>query len=429
LNVLVIGSGGREHAIAWKLAQSPLVETVYVAPGNAGTSLEPKIANVHYETSEHDQLLQFAKDNVQFTIVGPEDPLVNGIVDLFNENRLLCLGPTRKAAQLEGSKIFAKEFLDRYLIPTASYNVYEEAGPAIEWIKNNPATWVIKADGLAAGKGVTVASTEEEAIDAINEWIPKGKIIIEECLVGEEASFICLIDGEYALPLATSQDHKARDANDEGPNTGGMGAYSPAPVITDTVHRRIMREIVHRTMHGFKKEGIVYKGFLYVGLMIDEKGSPKVLEYNCRLGDPETQPILMRLETALADLCLAALAGKLKGYPIRWDKRPALGVVMASEGYPGEYKKGDPISGLNNMVFRTVSRKGPIGSKDIKVFHAGTVEIDGNVCTDGGRILCVTALGESIGPAQNTAYEGVKQIHWPGAFHRPDIGNKAFKFI
>ena len=429
MNVLVIGSGGREHAIAWKLAQSPLVETVYVAPGNAGTSLEPGVVNVHYETNEHDQLLQFAKDNVQFTIVGPEDPLVDGIVDLFNENRLLCLGPTRKAAQLEGSKIFAKEFLDRYLIPTASYNVYEEAGPAIEWIKNNPATWVIKADGLAAGKGVTVASTEEEAIDAINEWIPKGKIIIEECLVGEEASFICLIDGEYALPLATSQDHKARDANDEGPNTGGMGAYSPAPVITDTVHRRIMREIVHRTMHGFKKEGIVYKGFLYVGLMIDEKGSPKVLEYNCRLGDPETQPILMRLETALADLCLAALAGKLKGYPIRWDKRPALGVVMASEGYPGEYKKGDPISGLNNMVFRTVSRKGPIGSKDIKVFHAGTVEIDGNVCTDGGRILCVTALGESIGPAQNTAYEGVKQIHWPGAFHRPDIGNKAFKFI
>ena len=427
MNVLVIGSGGREHAIAWKLAQSPLVETVYVAPGNAGTSLEPKIANVHYETSEHDQLLQFAKDNVQFTIVGPEDPLVNGIVDLFNENRLLCLGPTRKAAQLEGSKIFAKEFLDRYLIPTASYNVYEEAEPAIEWIKNNPATWVIKADGLAAGKGVTVTSIEEEAIDAINKWIPKGKIIIEECLVGEEASFICLIDGEYALPLATSQDHKARDENDQGPNTGGMGAYSPAPIITEPVHRRIMREIVHRTMHGFKKEGIVYKGFLYVGLMIDEKGSPRVLEYNCRLGDPETQPILMRLTSALADLCLAALANKLKGYPIRWDNRTALGVVMASNGYPEKYNKGDPISGLNNMAFRTVSRKGPIGSKDIKVFHAGTVEIDGKVCTDGGRVLCVTALGESPGSAQHQAYDGVKQIYWPGVFYRPDIGNKAFK--
>ena len=427
MNVLVIGSGGREHAIAWKLAQSSLVETVYVAPGNAGTSLEPGVVNVHYETNEHDQLLRFAKDNVQFTIVGPEDPLVDGIVDLFEEARLPIIGPTRNAAQLEGSKIFAKEFLKRYDIPTASYNVYEEAEPAIEWIKNNPATWVIKADGLAAGKGVTVASTEEEAIDAINEWIPKGKIIIEECLVGEEASFICLIDGEYALPLATSQDHKARDANDQGPNTGGMGAYSPAPIITDTVHRRIMREIVHRTMHGFKKEGIVYKGFLYVGLMIDEKGSPRVLEYNCRLGDPETQPILMRLETALADLCLAALAGKLKGYPIRWDVRPALGVVMASKGYPGKYEQGDPISGLDNMVFRTVSRKGPIGSKDIKVFHAGTVEIDGKVCTDGGRVLCVTALGEAIGSAQNTAYEGVTQIWWPGVFYRPDIGNKAFK--
>ena len=429
MNVLVIGSGGREHAIAWKLAQSSLVETVYVAPGNAGTSLEPGVVNVHYETNEHDQLLQFAKDNVQFTIVGPEDPLVDGIVDLFEEARLPIIGPTRNAAQLEGSKIFAKEFLDRYLIPTASYNVYEEAEPAIEWVKNNPATWVIKADGLAAGKGVTVASTEEEAIDAINEWIPKGKIIIEECLVGQEASFICLLDGEYALPLATSQDHKARDANDQGPNTGGMGAYSPAPIITEPVHRRIMREIVHRTMHGFKKEGIVYKGFLYVGLMIDEKGSPRVLEYNCRLGDPETQPILMRLETALADLCLAALAGKLKGYPIRWDDRPALGVVMASKGYPSKYKQGDPISGLYNMVFRTVSRKGPIGSKDIKVFHAGTVEINGKVCTDGGRVLCVTALGEAIGPAQNTAYEGVKQIYWPGVFYRPDIGNKAFKFI
>ena len=429
MNVLVIGSGGREHAIAWKLAQSSLVETVYVAPGNAGTSLEPGVVNVHYETNEHDQLLQFAKDNVQFTIVGPEDPLVDGIVDLFEEARLPIIGPTRNAAQLEGSKIFAKEFLDRYLIPTASYNVYEEAEPAIEWVKNNPATWVIKADGLAAGKGVTVASTEEEAIDAINEWIPKGKIIIEECLVGQEASFICLLDGEYALPLATSQDHKARDANDQGPNTGGMGAYSPAPIITEPVHRRIMREIVHRTMHGFKKEGIVYKGFLYVGLMIDEKGSPRVLEYNCRLGDPETQPILMRLETALADLCLAALAGKLKGYPIRWDDRPALGVVMASTGYPSKYKQGDPISGLDNMVFRTVSRKGPIGSKDIKVFHAGTVEINGKVCTDGGRVLCVTALGEAIGPAQNTAYEGVKQIYWPGVFYRPDIGNKAFKFI
>ena len=427
MNVLVIGSGGREHAIAWKLAQSSLVETVYVAPGNAGTSLEPGVVNVHYETNEHDQLLRFAKDNVQFTIVGPEDPLVDGIVDLFEEARLPIIGPTRNAAQLEGSKIFAKEFLKRYDIPTASYNVYEEAEPAIEWIKNNPATWVIKADGLAAGKGVTVASTEEEAIDAINEWIPKGKIIIEECLVGQEASFICLIDGEYALPLATSQDHKARDVNDEGPNTGGMGAYSPAPIITDTVHRRIMREIVHRTMHGFKKEGIVYKGFLYVGLMIDEKGSPRVLEYNCRLGDPETQPILMRLKTALADLCLAALAGKLKGYPIRWDVRPALGVVMASKGYPGKYEQGDPISGLDNMVFRTVSRKGPIGSKDIKVFHAGTVEIDGKVCTDGGRVLCVTALGEAIGSAQNTAYEGVTQIWWPGVFYRPDIGNKAFK--
>ena len=429
MNVLVIGSGGREHAIAWKLAQSSLVETVYVAPGNAGTSLEPGVVNVHYETNEHDQLLRFAKDNVQFTIVGPEDPLVDGIVDLFEEARLPIIGPTRIAAQLEGSKIFAKEFLDRYLIPTASYNVYEEAEPAIEWIKNNPATWVIKADGLAAGKGVTVASTEEEAIDAINEWIPKGKIIIEECLVGQEASFICLIDGEYALPLATSQDHKARDANDQGPNTGGMGAYSPAPIITDTVHRRIMREIVHRTMHGFKKEGIVYKGFLYVGLMIDEKGSPRVLEYNCRLGDPETQPILMRLETALADLCLAALAGKLKGYPIRWDERSALGVVMASKGYPGKYEQGDPISGLDNMVFRTVSRKGPIGSKDIKVFHAGTVELDGKVCTNGGRVLCVTALGESIGSAQNTAYEGATQIWWPGVFYRPDIGNKAFNLF
>lgn len=427
MNVLVIGSGGREHAIAWKLAQSSLVETVYVAPGNAGTSLEPGVVNVHYETNEHDQLLQFAKDNVQFTIVGPEDPLVEGIVDLFDEARLPCIGPTRIAAQLEGSKIFAKEFLDRYLIPTASYNVYEEAEPAIEWVKNNPATWVIKADGLAAGKGVTVASTEEEAIDAINKWIPKGKIIIEECLIGQEASFICLVDGKYALPLATSQDHKARDANDQGPNTGGMGAYSPAPIITEPVHRRIMREIVHRTMHGFKQEGIVYKGFLYVGLMIDDKGSPRVLEYNCRLGDPETQPILMRLESALADLCLAALAGKLKGYPIRWDKRSALGVVMASKDYPGEYKKGDPISGLDNMVFRTVSRKGPIGSKDIKVFHAGTVEINDKVCTDGGRVLCVTALGEAIGPAQNTAYEGVKQIWWPGVFYRPDIGNKAFK--
>jgi len=429
LKVLVVGSGGREHAIAWKLAQSPLVETVYVSPGNAGTSLEPGVVNVHYETNEHDQLLHFAKDNVTFTIIGPEDPLVDGIVDTFEEAGLMCLGPTRNAAQLEGSKIFAKEFLKRYNIPTASYNVYEEAEPAIEWIKDNPATWVIKADGLAAGKGVTVASTEEEAIDAINQWIHKGKIIIEECLVGQEASFICLIDGEYALPLATSQDHKARDANDQGPNTGGMGAYSPAPLITESIHRRIMREIVQRTMHGFKQEGIVYKGFLYVGLMIGEDGAPRVLEYNCRLGDPETQPILMRLKTALADLCLAALAGKLKDYPIRWDERSALGVVMASRGYPSKYEQGDPISGLDNMVFRAVSRKGPIGSKDIKVFHAGTVEINGKVCTDGGRVLCVTALGETIGSAQHRAYEGATQIWWPDVFYRPDIGDKAFKFI
>ncbi len=421
MKVLIIGSGGREHALAWKSAQSAEVSRVFVAPGNAGTAREAGVENVPVEATDIDRLVEFAtQESIDLTIVGPEAPLVAGIVDRFAAAGLRCFGPTQQAAQLEGSKRFTKEFLARHAIPTAEYASFTDPAAAIDYIRSRGAPIVVKADGLAAGKGVVVARTEEEAIEAVNRMLAENGfgeagrcVVIEEFLEGEEASFIVMVDGERILPLATSQDHKPRDDGDKGPNTGGMGAYSPAPVVTSELHEQIMTRIIRPTVQGLAAEGTPYKGFLYAGLMITPDGTPKVLEYNCRFGDPETQPILMRLRSDLVALCLDACEGKLNHRSAEWDPRAALGVVMAAGGYPGSYRKGDVITGL------------PADTPDLKVFHAGTKVVDGNVVTNGGRVLCVTALGEDLAEAQRRAYDAVARIHWEGVYYRTDIGFRA----
>jgi len=422
MKVLVIGGGGREHALAWKAAQSAAVKTVFVAPGNAGTAREPKLQNVAIGAEEVDALLAFARDNaVELTIVGPEAPLVLGVVDAFRAAGLRCFGPTRAAAQLEGSKAFTKDFLARHAIPTAAYANFTEVEPAVAYLRERGAPIVIKADGLAAGKGVIVAMSLEEAEAAVRDMLAGNafgeaghRVVIEEFLRGEEASFICMVDGEHVLPMATSQDHKRIGEGDSGPNTGGMGAYSPAPVVTPEVHARIMGEVILPTVRGMAAEGNPYTGFLYAGLMIDATGAPKVIEYNCRFGDPETQPIMLRLRSDLVALCQAALDGRLDQVEAEWDPRAALGVVLAAAGYPGSYPKGDAIEGLEGT-----------DSADAKVFHAGTAEQDGRVVTSGGRVLCATALGNGVSAAQQAAYALVGRISWQGMQYRRDIGYRA----
>ncbi len=423
MKVLVIGNGGREHALAWKASQSPLVRTVFVAPGNAGTALEPALQNVAINPTDIPALLSFAQnEKIDLTIVGPEAPLVIGVVDAFRAAGLKIFGPTQGAAQLEGSKAFTKDFLARHNIPTAEYQNFTEVEPALAYIREKGAPIVIKADGLAAGKGVIVATTLAEAEAAVNDMLAGNafgdaghRIVVEEFLDGEEASFIVMVDGENVLPMATSQDHKRVGDGDTGPNTGGMGAYSPAPVVTDEVHQRAMDQVIWPTVRGMAAEGNTYTGFLYAGLMIDKLGNPKVIEFNCRFGDPETQPIMLRLQSDLVELCLAACDGKLNETTSKWDERPSLGVVMAAGGYPADYRNGDVIHGL------------PLEEvADGKVFHAGTrLREDDMVTTSGGRVLCVTALGDTVAQAQKRAYELMKDIHWEGSFSRSDIGYRA----
>lgn len=423
MKVLVIGGGGREHALAWKAAQSSQVEQVYVAPGNAGTAHEPKLENVAIAAEDIDALLQFATNKqIDLTIVGPEAPLVIGVVNRFTEAGLRCFGPTEGAAQLEGSKAFTKDFLARHQIPSGTYQNFTDIEPALAYIKQQGAPIVIKADGLAAGKGVIVAMSEDEAIAAVKDMLAGNafgeaghRVVIEEFLDGEEASFICMVDGTNILPMATSQDHKRVGEGDTGPNTGGMGAYSPAPVVTPAIHQRIMREVIEPTVQGMAAEGNPYTGFLYAGLMISKEGAPRVIEYNCRFGDPETQPIMLRLKSDLVTLCNAALDGQLDSVTAEWDERASIGVVLAAAGYPGDYPKGDVIAGLDAAA----------EIPDSKVFHAGTKEQDGQVVTAGGRVLCATALGNSVTEAQQKAYEVAKKIHWKGVFFRPDIGYRA----
>ena len=422
MNILIIGSGGREHALAWKAAQSPQVEKVFVAPGNAGTLLDNKLANVSIDILDFSRLADFAEANdVGLTIVGPEVPLVAGIVDFFNERKLPCFGPTKGAAQLEGSKAFTKDFLARHKIPTAEYQNFTEVEPALAYLREKGAPIVVKADGLAAGKGVIVAETLDQAEAAVRDMLSGNafgdagcRVVIEEFLAGEEASFIVMVDGKNILPMATSQDHKRVGDGDTGPNTGGMGAYSPAPVVTQAVHDRVMQDIIRPTVDGMAAEGNDYTGFLYAGLMIDASGAPKVIEYNCRFGDPETQPIMLRLQSDLVALCLAALKGDLDKVTAEWDERASIGVVLAAGGYPGDYNKGDVISGLPT---EEVSGE--------KVFHAGTTNKDGKVVTNGGRVLCATALGNTVSEAQQRAYELAAKIQWDDVFYRKDIGYRA----
>ena len=422
MNVLIIGNGGREHALAWKVAQDRRVEKVFVAPGNAGTALEAKCENVDIGVLDLHRLADFAAANVQLTIVGPEAPLVAGVVDLFRERRLPIFGPTRGAAQLEGSKAFSKDFLARHNIPTAGYRVFTALQPAIEYLREHGVPIVVKADGLAAGKGVVVATTFSEAEAAIRDMLSGNafgeagsRVVLEDFLDGEEASFIVMVDGEHVLPMATSQDHKRVGDGDSGPNTGGMGAYSPAPVVTAEVHQRVMDEIIYPTVRGMAAEGNVYTGFLYAGLMIDQSGAPKVIEFNCRFGDPETQPVMLRLESSLVLLVEAALAKALDKVEATWDPRPTVGVVLAAEGYPGDYPKGDVIGGLEAA-----------GELDGKVFHAGTaLDTANRVVTNGGRVLCATAIGASVADAQRQAYRLAEKIRWSGVFYRHDIGYRA----
>ena len=422
MNILVIGNGGREHSLAWKAAQSANVEKVFVAPGNAGTAMEKNLQNLDLDPMDFAALAEFASSNdIGLTIVGPEAPLVDGIVDFFTAKGLPCFGPSAKAAQLEGSKSFSKEFLSRHRIPTAAYKSFTEIAPAIDYIKTNGAPIVVKADGLAAGKGVIVASTEAEAITAIEDMLAGNKfgeaghrVVIEEFLVGEEASFIAIVDGSNVLPMATSQDHKARDDGDLGPNTGGMGAYSPAPVVSPQIHQKIMDQVIIPTVKGMAADGNEYKGFLYAGLMITPAGEIAVVEFNCRFGDPEAQPVMMRLNSDLCTLCLAAISGNLDSETIEWDKRSAVGVVMAAGGYPNSYGKGDVISGLNDTE-----------SKDFKIFHAGTTQTDAQVVTNGGRVLCAVALGETVSSAQAGAYELVNTVSWKDVYFRKDIAYRA----
>ena len=422
MNILIIGGGGREHALAWKAAQSAHVETVYVAPGNAGTDLESGIENVDIAADDLDALLAFASTSaIDLTIVGPEVPLVLGVVDRFRAAGLKCFGPTRAAAQLEGSKTFTKDFLARHNIPTAAYGTFTSVADAVAYIREQGTPIVIKADGLAAGKGVILAQSEAEAVAAVEDMLSGNvfgeaghRVVIEEFLVGEEASFIVMADGKHILPLATSQDHKARDDGDTGPNTGGMGACSPAPVVTPDIHRHIMNEVIRPTIAGMAEEGNAFTGFLYAGLMIAPDGTPKVLEFNVRFGDPETQPVMLRLKSDLVELCLAALRGHLDSTDVEWDPRASLGVVLAAGGYPDQYRKGDEIAGLP-----------PVGAAECKVFHAGTQKHKGRVVTSGGRVLCACALGETIAEARDRAYACVERISWQDLYYRQDIGHRA----
>ena len=424
MNILIIGNGGREHALAWKAAQDQRVTKVFVAPGNAGTATEPKCENVAIDVLAIEQLADFAAANqVALTIVGPEAPLVAGVVDLFRERNLPIYGPTAKAAQLEGSKAFTKDFLARHNIPTADYANFTQVDEALTYVRKKGAPIVVKADGLAAGKGVIVAMTLQEAEDAITDMLSGNafgdagsRVVIEDFLDGEEASFIVMVDGENVLPMATSQDHKRVGDGDTGPNTGGMGAYSPAPVVTADVHQRVMDEIIYPTVRGMAAEGNVYTGFLYAGLMIDQSGAPKIIEYNCRFGDPETQPILLRLESSIILLIEAALAKALDKVEAQWDPRPSLGVVIAAGGYPADYRKGDVITGLEQAA-----------QLPGKVFHAGTQLVDQQVTVNGGRVLCATALGDTVAEAQTNAYKLAETIHWPDSFYRQDIGYRAIE--
>ncbi|MCP8897741.1 phosphoribosylamine--glycine ligase [Gilvimarinus xylanilyticus] len=422
MNILIIGGGGREHALAWKAAQSKKVDTVFLAPGNAGTALDDKLKNVDIGVSDFAQLVEFAKaEQVELTIVGPEVPLVEGVVDYFADHGLKCFGPSKGAAQLEGSKSFTKDFLARHNIPTADYQKFTEVEPALAYLREKGAPIVVKADGLAAGKGVIVAETLEVAEEAVRDMLSGNafgdagcRVVIEEFLTGEEASFIVMVDGENILPMATSQDHKRAGDGDTGLNTGGMGAYSPAPVVTANVHQRIMDEVIKPTVEGMAAEGNRYTGFLYAGLMINEQGAPKVIEYNCRFGDPETQPIMLRLESDLVELCLAATRGELDQVTAQWDSRASVGVVLAAGGYPGSYNKGDVISGLPETE-----------TPGEKIFHAGTADKDGQVVTNGGRVLCATALGDTVSEAQERAYKLADQVSWKDVYLRRDIAYRA----
>ena len=433
MKVLVVGGGGREHALAWKLAQSPKVQAVYVAPGNGGTALDARLENINI-TDVHELRAWAATEKIALTVVGPEQPLAAGIVDEFRAHGLRVFGPTKAAAQLESSKAFSKAFMKRHGIPTAEYETFTDAVAAHAYVDEKGAPIVVKADGLAAGKGVVVAMTLHEAHEAIEFMLGTGagagpdfnplgvthneggaRVVIEEFLQGEEASFIVMCDGKNVVAMATSQDHKRLLDADQGPNTGGMGAYSPAPVVTPEVHARAMREIILPTIQGMKKDGIPFTGFLYAGLMIDAQGQPKTLEFNCRMGDPETQPIMMRLKTDFYDVMMAATSGGLDEIKLEWDRRPALGVVMAAHGYPAQPRKGDVIRGL------------PVASEDAMVFHAGTAKKGDETITSGGRVLCVTALGSTVKAAQQRAYEVTESIHFDGAQYRQDIGYRAIK--
>lgn len=423
MQVLVIGSGGREHALAWKLAQSPQVTKVFVAPGNAGTALERNIENLAINVNDFAALSHFAKQNlIDLTVIGPEAPLVDGIVDHFSAQGLRCFGPSAKAAQLEGSKSFTKDFLARHNIPTGAYQTFTDQAAALNYVRQQGAPIVIKADGLAAGKGVIVAMTLAEAEAAIEDMLAGNafgdaghKVVIEEFLDGEEASFIVVTDGKHIIPMATSQDHKRVGEGDTGPNTGGMGAYSPAPVVTDAVHQRIMREVIEPTVIGMAAEGNSYSGFLYAGLMIAKDGSPRVIEYNCRFGDPETQPIMLRMQSDLNALCIATVDKQLAEQTVSWSDDVALGVVLAAAGYPGNYPKGDVIEGIT-----------AVDDDNCKVFHAGTATTETeSIVTNGGRVLCVTALGKNIAEAQQRAYQNAAKISWPGVQLRSDIGYRA----
>jgi phosphoribosylamine---glycine ligase len=421
MKILVVGSGGREHALAWKLAQSERVQMIYVAPGNGGTGSDARLQNV--DISDPTWLAQFAiKENIALTVVGPEVPLAAGIVNIFRDQGLKIFGPTREAAQLESSKDFAKAFMKRHRIPTAEYQTFTDIEAAHKYINQKGAPIVIKADGLAAGKGVVVAMTLDEAHAAVDMMLSDNKlgnagarVVIEEFLAGEEASFIVMVDGKNVLPLATSQDHKRLKDNDEGPNTGGMGAYSPAPIVTPSLHARIMREIINPTVLGMSKDGIPFSGFLYAGLMIDAKGNPKTLEFNCRMGDPETQPIMARLKTDLVGVMEHAINGTLDEVELEWDRRTALGVVMAADGYPDAPRKGDVITGI------------PAETPECITFHAGTALTKDQLVTSGGRVLCVVGLGDSVRMAQKNAYETIDKIHFDGAQFRRDIGWRAVK--
>ena len=423
MKILIVGGGGREHALAWKCAQSPRVRHVFVAPGNAGTSLEPRMSNVDIAADDSDALVAFAnRENIDLTIIGPEGPLVAGIVDRFTRAGRACFGPTQAAARLEGSKAFTKDFLQRHGIPTASYATFSAADFDADYVRARRLPLVVKADGLAAGKGVVICETHDATIEAVTAMLggsfgPAGTtVVIEEFLRGEEVSFIVVAHDCQVIPLATSQDHKRRDDGDLGPNTGGMGAYSPAPLVTPVLHERIMREVIEPTLRGLQSDGTPYTGFLYAGLMIADDGTPNVMEFNCRFGDPEAQPVLMRLTSDLVDLCEAAIHGALDGLKPQWDSRAALGVVMAAGGYPEDYRKGDAISGLD------VAARLPG-----KVFHAGTRRSGADVVTSGGRVLCAVGLGDSVGEAQQQAYELVDAIHWKLVQYRRDIGHRAIE--